>query len=106
MRLLGRSGKLFLAGLVSTKFRKTEKMNRDNVNLRSSAPALSAKVAGKHIDALRLFYLAQEGGFQQITEEDRIHLHDCEECQCLVQVFARQATQPPRLPEDKPGSDA
>ncbi len=80
-------------------------MNRGNVNVRSS-PALSAKVAGKHIEALRLFYLAPEGAFQHIPEEDRMHFPDCVECQSLVQVFARQSIQPPRLPKDKPGSKA
>jgi hypothetical protein len=57
-----------------------------------------------HIKPLRLFDLSQaekrENGFQ-LNKEERQHLHECEECQQVLLVFARQFSKK-RPPYDRP----
>jgi hypothetical protein len=59
-----------------------------------------------HIKPLRLFDLSQvearQNGFELDSEEQQ-HLRECEECQHVLAVFARQfskKTQTPEKPED------
>jgi hypothetical protein len=59
----------------------------------------------KHVQPLRLYDLARDGQ-SQITEEERSHLRECEECQRILAVFAREFTQPGRRPKDIPGDAA
>ena len=57
-------------------------------------------VSDEHIKPLRLFDLARNSG-PQITEEETQHLRQCEECQRVLEVFARQFHKPPiKKPED------
>jgi hypothetical protein len=42
-----------------------------------------------HLKPFRLFDLALDGG-SQITEEERTHLRECEECQRILATFIRQ----------------
>jgi hypothetical protein len=54
----------------------------------------------EHFKPLRLFDLARHSRFE-ITDEEKEHLHECEECQSILDVFARQFTEPPTSkPED------
>jgi hypothetical protein len=57
-----------------------------------------------HIRPLRLFDLSQaerrENGLQ-FDKEEQQHLHECEECQHVLAVFARQFSKK-RLPYDWP----
>ena len=59
-----------------------------------------------HIRPLRLFDLSQaeedQSGFQ-LTEEEKQHLRNCEECQDILAVFARQFGKQ-RPPKDHPGA--
>ena len=59
-----------------------------------------------HIRPLRLFDLSQaeerQSGFQ-LSEEEQQHLRECEECQDILAVFARQFSKQ-RPPKDKPGA--
>jgi hypothetical protein len=43
----------------------------------------------EHIQPLRLFDLARQSGNQSTGKENE-HLRTCEECQRIVEVFARQ----------------
>ena len=45
----------------------------------------------EHLKPLRLFDLAWNGG-PKITDEERKHLCQCEECQSMLEAFARQFT--------------
>jgi hypothetical protein len=47
----------------------------------------------EHFKPLRLFDLARHSRFE-ITEEERKHLGQCEECQSVLEVFTRQFTKP------------
>jgi len=47
----------------------------------------------EHLKPLRLFDLARHSRFE-ITEQERKHLNECEECQRVLDVFARQFTKP------------
>ena len=42
-----------------------------------------------HITLVRLFELSKHDDFP-LTAEEREHLHNCEECQYVLTVFARQ----------------
>ncbi len=42
-----------------------------------------------HIRTLRLFDLSQQDGFK-LNEKEREHFRTCEECQHVVEIFARQ----------------
>jgi hypothetical protein len=53
----------------------------------------------EHLKPLRLFDLARESG-AEITEEERKHLHECEQCQSVVRVFTRQFKPANEKPED------
>ena len=53
----------------------------------------------EHLKPLRLFDIARNSG-SEITEEERTHLRDCEECKQVVKVFERQFVNP------KPGDAA
>jgi hypothetical protein len=57
-----------------------------------------------HIKPLRLFELSQAetmGRGAPLNEEEKQHLRECDECQQVLQVFARQFTSQ-RLPHNKP----
>ena len=61
----------------------------------------------EHIQPLRLFDLsAQEAasGFQ-LNQDEKKHFHECEECQSVLEVFARQFNKM-RPPKDRPGDAA
>ena len=62
----------------------------------------------EHIQPLRLFNLSQAqeaaSGFQ-LNEDEKKHLHECEECQNVLEVFARQFSKT-RPPKDRPGDAA
>jgi hypothetical protein len=60
------------------------------------------KGSNEHLKPLRLFDLARESGAKS-TEEERKHLHECEQCQSIVRVFGRQFSKPPN---EKPGDAA
>ena len=64
--------------------------------------------ADEHIQPLRLFNLSQAqeaaSGFQ-LNEDEKNHLHECEECQNVLEVFARQFSKT-RPPKDQPGDAA
>jgi hypothetical protein len=47
----------------------------------------------EHLKPLRLFDLAWNGG-SKITAEERKHLHECEDCENMLEVFARLFTKP------------
>ncbi len=53
----------------------------------------------EHLKPLRLFDLAWNGG-SKITDEEKQHLRECEDCQSLLEVFARRLTKPTK-PEDR-----
>ena len=57
----------------------------------------------EHIQPLRLFDLARQSGTQPTGKENE-HLRICEECQRIVEVFARQFDKnwigPNKKPED------
>ena len=54
----------------------------------------------EHLKPLRLFDLARHSRFE-ITEEERKHLRECEECERILEVFARQFNKPSiNKPED------
>jgi hypothetical protein len=59
----------------------------------------------EHIKPLRLFDLARRDGSQP-NEREREHFRTCEECQLIVEVFARQFGKDRRpsgiKPEDAP----
>jgi hypothetical protein len=57
-----------------------------------------------HIRPLRLFDIGRESGLP-ITDKEREHLRDCEECQHIVEVFARQFDKPFRPPPGRPKDD-
>jgi len=57
-----------------------------------------------HIKPLRLFDIGRDSGLP-ITDEERKHLHDCEECQHIVEVFARQFDKLFRAPPGRPKDD-
>ena len=46
-----------------------------------------------HVKPLRLFDLAWQGE-HQATNTERGHLLGCEECQAILEVFARQFSKP------------
>ena len=48
-----------------------------------------------HLRPIRLFDISQGQG--KPTDEERLHLRECEECQTVILIFARQFT-----PKDKP----
>jgi hypothetical protein len=57
-----------------------------------------------HIKPLRLFDLSQAESLSSVAslnQEEKQHLRDCDECQHVLQVFARQFS-PQRPPHDKP----
>jgi hypothetical protein len=56
----------------------------------------------EHLKPLRLFDLARNGG-SQITEEERTHLRECEDCQRILAVFIRQLVKPT---QEKPWDSA
>ena len=56
-----------------------------------------------HIKPLRLFDLSQAENDFRLSEEERQHLHVCEECQDILAVFARQFSKQ-RPSKDKPGA--
>ena len=62
----------------------------------------------EHIQPLRLFNFSQAqetaSGFQ-LSEDEKKHLHECEECQHVLEVFARQFSKK-RPPKDQPGDAA
>ena len=58
-----------------------------------------------HIQPLRLFDLARHSRFE-ITEEERKHLRECEECERILEVFARQFEKPLRPSQHKKGDAA
>jgi hypothetical protein len=64
--------------------------------------------AGEHIKPLRLFNLSQAqeaaSGFQ-LSGEEKEHLQKCEECQNVLEVFARQFSKT-RPPKDRPWNAA
>jgi hypothetical protein len=62
--------------------------------------------SGEHIEPLRLFAIAQESGSPPPNDAEKEHLRRCEECQHILEVFARQFTQPGRGPKDMPGDGA
>jgi len=43
----------------------------------------------EHLQSLRLFDLAWNGG-SKITDEERKHLRECDECKVILELFARQ----------------
>jgi hypothetical protein len=51
-----------------------------------------------HIRTIRLFDLGRDSDFE-LTEEEKKHLSDCEECKAVVAVFARQFRR--QRPHDK-----
>jgi hypothetical protein len=54
----------------------------------------------EHLKPLRLFDLARDYGWQ-ITDEERKHLQQCEQCRSIHEVFARQFAKPlSKKPED------
>ena len=54
----------------------------------------------EHLKPLRLFDLARDYGWE-ITSQERTHLQQCEECQRIIEVFARQFAKPAsKKPED------
>lgn len=57
-------------------------------------------VTGDHIKPLRLFDIARDSG-HPITDEERVHLRECAECQHIIEVFARQFDKPFRQPARK-----
>ncbi|HYR43270.1 MAG TPA: hypothetical protein VER98_09620 [Terriglobia bacterium] len=54
-----------------------------------------------HIKPLRLFELARQRGTQP-NEQEKVHLRTCEECQRIVEVFARQFGKPWQPPLTNP----
>jgi len=54
----------------------------------------------QHIKPLRLFDLSRQKGTHP-TEEERQHLRQCDECERIIEVFARQFTRVERGPNDK-----
>ena len=64
--------------------------------------------ADEHIQPLRLFSLSQAqetaSGFQ-LNEDEKKHLHGCEQCQQVLEVFAKQFSKT-RPPKDQPGDAA
>jgi len=54
-----------------------------------------------HIRTLRLFDLSQRDGFQ-LNEKEREHFRTCEECQHVVEVFARQFNREKKELREKP----
>ena len=54
-----------------------------------------------HIKPLRLFDLARKAR-RLTTEEESEHLRQCEECEGIIAVFARQFPKVERKPNDKP----
>ena len=46
-------------------------------------------VSDEHLEPLRLFDIARHSG-TQLTEDEKRHLHTCEECRRIVEIFARQ----------------
>lgn len=51
-----------------------------------------------HPKPIRLFDFSQ--GYAKPTEEETLHVHECDECQTVIAVFARQFT-PQNPPRDK-----
>lgn len=50
-----------------------------------------------HVDARHLFDAAQ--GIFRLTDEERAHIHECEDCSHLMTVFSRQRSNtPPKGP--------
>ena len=60
------------------------------------------KGSDDHLKPLRLFDLARKSG-TQLTDIEKQHLRDCEECQRIFEVFARQFGKPT---QHKPGDAA
>jgi hypothetical protein len=61
-----------------------------------------------HIKPLRLYDLSQAEGRHsgfKLTPEEQQHFKECEECQHVVAVFARQFS-PQKPPHDKPNDAA
>jgi len=48
----------------------------------------------EHLKPLRLFDISRQSG-QPMTEQETQHLRACEECQRMLEVFARQHFEPP-----------
>ena len=58
-----------------------------------------------HIKPLRLFELARFDSVD-LNKDEQAHFRTCEECQRVVQVFARQFDKPWIPPVKKPGDAA
>jgi hypothetical protein len=59
-----------------------------------------------HLKPLRLFDIGRASGFPA-TEEEKMHLRDCEECSRILEVFARQFEKPfSPAPQRSKGGDA
>jgi len=54
-----------------------------------------------HLKPIRLFDIARHSG-RPVTEEEKEHLRSCEQCQRMIEVFARQRFDPPD-PNEKTG---
>jgi hypothetical protein len=57
--------------------------------------------SGEHIKPLRLFDIGRNSG-PPVTDEEKKHLRECEECGHILEVFARQFEKPsgPGKPKD------
>jgi hypothetical protein len=53
----------------------------------------------EHLKPLRLFDIARQSG-PPLTEQERQHLRECDECKRIVETFARQKFNPPPDPAD------
>jgi len=72
-----------------------------------STHVFSPDTAGsEHIEPPRLLAIAQENRSLPPNDEEKEHLRQCEECENILAVFARQFTQPGREPKDVPGNAA
>ncbi len=57
------------------------------------ATADKAMTTENHIKPLRLFDLARLNDFR-LNEDEKTHLHECSECERVLEVFARQFNKP------------
>jgi hypothetical protein len=57
--------------------------------------------SGDHIKPLRLFDIGRDSGSPS-SDQEKEHLRQCEECQRIVEVFARQFGKSFRPPPAKP----
>jgi hypothetical protein len=91
-----------LAGRVEIDQMKIRKISNDTGACSTHIFSTDKAGSDEHIEPLRLLAIAQESGPLPPNDAEREHLRQCEECQHLLEVFARQFTQPGRGPKDMP----